>query len=185
MVRRVYLDSSILVPLAVGREANPHQFLLSTNVLHKIENSKNVGVVSPLALMEVRSVLRVKKGRDKHVLDKLAPDEQLQYVLRKSDSMYFQLTNHWLQIEDTEFLEDEIHVDVIKIMANALSILGRVRGKLQPRGNSRFRGVGPADVLHALLAKGIGCDTLVTVDTGFEELASFDEFTGLTFHVLK
>ncbi len=76
-------------------------------------------------------------------------------------------------------------MDAGAIMRNALDILRGTTGKLQCGGNSMFRGVGPADVIHAMLAKRAGCDELVTFDTGFEELHTFDEFEDLKFRVMK
>lgn len=98
MVRKTYLDSNILISLAVGPEKKPEQFRTATGILDEIKNGETVGVVSPLALMEMVMVLRMKKGREKQTLDKLPFDEQLKYVLRESKSMYDELIAELMQM---------------------------------------------------------------------------------------
>ena len=185
MVRKTYLDSGILISLAQGPEKEPDQFRMATGILNKIRNGETIGVVSALALMEVVMVLRVKKGREKHILDKMTPDEQLKYVLRESKSMYDELIAELVRMPNLKFEQGGRRMGAGAAMMDALGILRNVTGKIRNAGGSRFSGAGPVDVIHALLAKDSGCDELVTFDTDFEEMCRFDALEDLEFRVLK
>lgn len=184
-MKKSYLDSSILIPIPVGPEKNPDQFRVAVGVLDKIKSGETVGIVSPLALMEVMTVLRVKKGREKHLLDTLPPAEQSEFILRESKSMYDGLVTELMKMSNLKFEQGGKHIDANIVMSNALDILSEVKGRVLHTGDSWFKGPSPADVIHALLAKGAGCDELVTSDRGFEEMSGFDEFADLKFRVLK
>ena len=106
-------------------------------------------------------------------------------ILHQSNLMYDELSGKLMQMPNIEFMKEGKGMNATYIMTDALEILDCVTGKLQHIGNSRFRGAGTVDVIHALLAQGTGCDELVTADADFEEMNNFDEFDGLTFRVLK
>ena len=184
-MKKSYLDSSVLIPIPVGPDKNPDQFRMAAGVLDKIKNGETVGIVSPLALMEVMTVLRVKKGREKRLLGALPPAEQSEFILRESKSMYDGLVTELMKMPHLKFEQGGKHVDMNTVMSNALDILSEVRGRVLHTGDSWFKGPGPADVIHALLARGAGCDELVTSDRGFEEMSGLDEFTDLKFRVLR
>ena len=135
--------------------------------------------------MEVMNGVTRKKKAGSDTLDVLPPDRQSEFVLRESKSTYDRLVKDLVVVPNLWFDYADNFTDVNKIMRNALSILRQTKGTVRPHGNSRFKAVGPADVIHALLAKGAGCDELVTFDTGFEEMNGFDVFEGLEFRVLK
>ncbi|MCE2499061.1 MAG: type II toxin-antitoxin system VapC family toxin [Nitrosopumilaceae archaeon] len=184
MVRKYYLDSNILLAVSAGPGKEPNQFRMSMGVLDQIRRGETIGVVSSLTLMEVITVLRVKKGREKSSLDSMRPDQQSEFVLRESKSMYDKLVTELMKLPNLKF-EYGRRADVYSVMRDALAILHEIRGKVRPDGNSRFGGAGTVDVIHALLAKDMGCDELVTFDTGFEEMGGIDALESLKFRVLK
>lgn len=184
MVRKTYLDSNVLLAVSAGLEKEPDQFRMATRVLDEIGSGDALGTVSSLALMEVITVMRVKKGRETHRLGSMPDDQQSEFVLRESRSMYGKLIAELMKLPGLKF-EHGQNMGVGTVMKNALNIIHETGGHVRPSGKSRFSGVGTVDVLHTLLAKNMGCDELVTFDKGFDEMARIAAFEGLTFRILN
>lgn len=157
---------------------------MATRVLDEIGSGGALGTVPSLALMEVITVIRVKKGRETHRLGSMPDDQQSEFVLRESRSMYGKLIAELMKLPGLTF-EHGQNVGVGTVMKNALNIIHETGGHVRPSGKSRFSGVGTVDVLHTLLAKNMGCDELVTFDKGFDEMARIAAFEGLTFRILN
>lgn len=194
-MRKAYLDANILLAISAGKEKEPDQFRLAERVLGEIRDGKIQGVISSLTLMEVIAVLRTQKGREKEKIDGLSREKQLEYVLNESKNMYEKLMRELLQLSNIKFDLGK-HTDINKLMDQAFDILQHTKGKVrffnrckrcgtEHVNYSMFKGLGSDDIIHALLAKDIGCDYLITFDKDFEELKERDEFQGLEFRVLK
>ena len=194
-MKRSYLDSNILLAISAGPEKECDQFRMAVNVLDEIKNGTIIGIVSSLTLMEVITVMRIQKGKEKHCLESMSSDEQSKFVLRESKLMYKKLLTELVKLPNLKF-ELGRRIIMNTVLDNALSILHRIRGKVQIYRKrhendishvkyTMFKGVGSNDVIHALLARDVGCDDLVIFDRDFEELDEFDEFEDLKFRVLK
>lgn len=194
-MKKSYLDANILIAISVGPDKERDQFRMAKGVLNDIKNGVIMGIVSSLVLMEVISVMRKQKGREVSRLGSMSPEEQSKFVLHESGVMYEKLVSELMKLPNLKF-ELGRHIDLNTVMDVALDILHKIRGRIQSYEKRRedgsrraaytaFKGVGPTDVFHALLARDVGCSDLVTFDGGFEELGEFDEFEDLEFRVLK
>jgi predicted nucleic acid-binding protein len=194
-LKKAYLDANILLAISAGSTKEPDQYRMAVGILDEIKEGKIVGVISSLTLMEVIAVLRTQKGREKHNLKGLSDEKRLEFVLNGSKSMYDKLMGELLQLPGIKF-ELGKHTDLNKLMNSAFDILQRIKGKVRfytrcSKCGSRdvsytaFKGMGSDDMIHALLAKDVGCDYLITFDKDFEDLKIFDEFDGLEFRILK
>jgi len=194
-LKKAYLDANILLALSVGEKKERDQYKLAVRILDEIKDGKIEAVISSLTLMEVIAVLRTQKGREKHKLDGLTDEKQLEYVLNGSNEMYGSLMGELLRLTNIKFDLGK-HTDLNKLMDQAFGILQKTKGKVrfynrctrcgtQNVNYSAFKGVGSDDVIHALLAKDVGCDQLITFDRDFEDLKELEEFEGLQFRVVK
>ncbi len=157
---------------------------MATRVLDEIGSGDALGTVSSLALMEVITVMRVKKGRETHRLGSMPDDQQSEFVLRESRTMYGKLIAELMRLPGLKF-EHGQNMGVGTVMKNALNTIHETGGHVRSSGKSRFSGVGTVDVLHALLAQNMDCNELVTFDKGFDEMARIAAFEGLTFRILN
>jgi len=194
-LKKAYLDSNILLSLSAGEKKESDQYRLAVRILDEIKNGKIEAVISSLTLMEVLAVLRMQKGREKHNLDGLTSEKQLEYVLNKSGEMYGTLVGELLKLTNIKFDLGK-HTDLNKLMDQAFTILQKTKGKVKFYNRctrcgtknlnySAYKGLGSDDLIHALLAKDGGCDQLITFDRDFEVLKELDEFEGLQFRVVK
>lgn len=194
-MKKAYLDANVLLAISAGSKKEPNQFRLASIILEEIKAGKITGIVSPLTLMEVIAVLRTQKGRERHNLDRLSNKQQLEFVLNESKSMYDKLMGELIKLPNLKF-ELGRHVDLNKLMGQALGVLEKTRGKTrfyhrcsrcgsQNVSYTAFKGLGSDDAIHALLARDAGCDCLVTFDKDLDDLKEFEEFEGLEFRVLK
>lgn len=194
-MKKAYLDSNILLSLSAGEKKESDQYRLAVRILDEIKNGKIEAVISSLTLMEVLAVLRMQKGREKHNLDGLTSEKQLEYVLKESGEMYGTLVGELLKLTNIKFDLGK-HTDLNKLMDQAFTILQKTKGKVKFYNRctrcgtknlnySAYKGLGSDDLIHALLAKDSGCDQLITFDRDFEVLKELDEFEGLEFRVVK
>lgn len=194
-MKKAYLDANILLAISAGEKKEPDQYRLAVSVFDEIKEGKIVGVISSLTLMEVLAVLRTQKGREKHKLDGLSSPKQLEYVLNESKSMYDDLMGQLLRLSNIKFDLGK-PTNLNKLMDQAFDVLQKTRGKIRFYNRcsrcgsnnvnySAFKGLGSDDMIHALLAKDIGCDYLITFDKDFEDLKTLPEFEGLEFRVMK
>lgn len=194
-MKTAYLDANIILALAAGKEKEPDQFRLASQVFEKIKNGEHQGVISSLTLMEVLAVLRTQKGREKNNLKDLSWDKQIEYVLKESKTMYDNLMGELLKLPNVKF-ELGKPIDLRKILDISFSIMQKAKGKVRffdyckkcgSKGltHSAFKGLGSDDILHALIAKEAGCDYLITFDSDFEELKNHEEIKPLEIIVLK
>lgn len=194
-MKKAYLDANILLALSAGEKKERDQYKLAVRILDEVKDGKIEAVISSLTLMEVIAVFRTQKGREKHKLTGLSGEEQQEYVLNESKEMYDILMRELLKLPSLKFDLGK-HTDLNKLMDQAFGILQKTKGKVrfynrctrcgsQNVNYSAFKGVGSDDVIHASLAKDVGCDQLITFDRDFEDLKELDEFEGLEFRVVK
>ena len=194
-MKRAYIDTSVLLSLSVGEKKEPDQYRLAVRVLDEIKDGKIQAIISSLTLMEITTALRIQKGKEKDKLDGLPRDKQVEYVLKESKSMYDELVKELLQLPNVKF-ELGKHTDLNKLLTQGFDILQKIKGavkfynKCKRCGShnvnySLFKGLGTDDVIHALIAKDVGCDQLITFDGDFDDLKGLEEFEGLEFRVFK
>jgi predicted nucleic acid-binding protein len=194
-LKKAYLDANILLAISAGEKKEPEQYKLAVNIFNEIKEGSLVGVISSLTLMEVLAVLRTQKGREKHKLNGLSSQKQLEHVLNESKSMYDELMGQLLRLSSIKFDLGK-PTNLNKLMDQAFDVLQKTKGKIRFYDRcsrcgsnnvnySAFKGLGSDDMIHALLAKDIGCDYLITFDKDFEDLKILPEFEGLEFRVMK
>jgi len=162
-LKKAYLDANILLSLSAGEKKESDQYRLAVRILDEIKNGKIVAVISSLTLMEVLAVFRMQKGREKHNLDGLTSEKQLEYVLKESDGMYGTLMRELLKLPNIKFDLGK-HTDLNKLMDQAFTILQKTKGKVKFYNRctrcgtknlnySAYKGlyfVAPAVVIHRL-----------------------------------
>lgn len=194
-MKKAYLDANILLALAAGKEKEPEQYRLAETILEEIKSGKIQAVISSLTLMEILAVLRAQKGREKNNLTGLSREKQVEFVIKESNSMNHILISELIRLPNVKF-EFGRHVDLNKLMDQALEILKKVNGKVKFYNKckrcgsenvnySTYKGLGTDDMIHVLLAKDGGCDQLITFDGDFEEIKGFSEIEPLEIIVLK
>ncbi len=76
------------------------------------------------------------------------------------------------------------------VLQEAFEINKRVFGdaRYYPRGNGttlKYEGPHQLDIIHAIIARELGCEILLTFDGGFEELKHESNLNDLTIEVLE
>jgi len=191
-VKKAYLDANILIAYAVGPEKD-NQYYKSKEIFDKIRQNTFVGVISTLTLAEILGVLRViKASEDLEYLNKLRSQEQLDYVLNESKILFDTMVGELLQMPNVMF-ERGKNTNFQSMLDDVLSVLNNIKGVVKIYNNckkcgsnlpvSTHKGVATVDLLHALMAKDIGCDSLITFDKGFNELKSESKFDSIEIDV--
>lgn len=194
-MKKAYLDANILLAKVAGPEKDPYQFPLAERIFNQIKNGEIQAVISSLTLMEVLAVLRTQKGREKHKLDGLTPDKQIEYVHNESKSMYDSIIRELLQLVNVKF-ELSGRTDMKKLFDIGFDIMLETKGKVKFYKNCKrcdsknvlytsYKSLGSDDIIHALFAKDVGCDLFLTFDSDFEELKGNEKIEPLEIRVIK
>jgi predicted nucleic acid-binding protein len=194
-LKKAYLDANILLAKVAGPEKEPNQFPLAERIFNQIKSGEFQAVISSLTLMEVLAVLRTQKGREKHKLDGLTPDKQIEYVRAESKIMYDSIIRELLQLVNVKF-DLGGRTDMKKLFDIGFDIMLETKGKVKFYKNckrcdsknvlySSYKSLGSDDVIHALFAKDVGCDLFLTFDSDFEELKGNEKVEPLEIRIIK
>lgn len=194
-MKKAYLDANILLAKVAGPEKEPNQFPLAERIFNQIKSGEFQAVISSLTLMEVLAVLRTQKGREKHKLDGLTPDKQIEYVRAESKIMYDSIIRELLQLVNVKF-DLGGRTDMKKLFDIGFDIMLETKGKVKFYKNckrcdsknvlySSYKSLGSDDVIHALFAKDVGCDLFLTFDSDFEELKGNEKVEPLEIRIIK
>lgn len=191
-MKRAYLDANILIAYVFGQEKEPRQFWKSQAIFEDIKQGKITGIISTLTLMEIMGVFRSIKGSELSSLRGLSDRAQLEYVLQESKSMYDIIIHELLQMPNLVF-EKGKQTNLQNTLTDAFAILEKIRGVVKIYDScakcgsdhpvSVHKAVAMVDILHALIAKDVGCDVIITFDKGFNELKSHEKFDSIEFDV--
>ncbi len=190
-----YLDANVLLGITLNKKNECGQYTLATKIFDEIKSGQRHAVISSLTLTEILFVLKTYFGKNESELMGRSNDERIEYVNEQSKKMYDKLTSKLLQLPNVKF-DDGNNMDSKKLFDNALEIMKNVKGKIKSLNqcqqcgadnvkNYKFKGAGVDDILHALMAKNMGCDELITFDKDYDELDDFDEFKSLSIKVCK
>ncbi len=180
-LKRIYLDSNILLAKIVEFETSPKQNAIAELVFNKIKTENIEAMISPLTLMEVKSVLQSDKGKDKEIFAGMEKEERIDYVLKETTGSYNQVLGELLQMKSKVIFKVKKQIDMGYVLTEANLIIDSVRGKVKTRYECRKCGTDPVtfttykalatyDAFHVLLAKGTDCDEFWTFDGDFNEI---------------
>ena len=185
----------MLLAITLDEKNKGWQYTLSNKIFDEIKSGQRHAVISSLTLMEILFVLKTYFGKNESELMGRSNDERIKYVNEQSKKMYDKLISKLLQLPNVKF-DDGNDMDSKKLFDNALEIMKNVGGKINFRNqcrqcgadnvkNYKFKGAGVDDILHALMAKNMKCDELITFDKDYDELGDFDEFKSLSIKICK
>ncbi|NQT09088.1 type II toxin-antitoxin system VapC family toxin [Candidatus Bathyarchaeota archaeon] len=192
-----YLDANILIAYILGPTKERRNYPFAQRVFTDIGNGVYSALISNLVLVEILNALRRIKGREYRHLSSLPSDNDcLQYIKTESDSIFQNLVTTLMQVGKQIQFTDCDKINARTVFDMGLNILNRTTGKIAFRYNvcgncrtrnnySNFSGLGPIDISHIFLAKELGCDQLITLDQGFEEVQNNPDVTPLNIVVLK
>ena len=186
-----YLDSSILVSWALHDSLFPK----SKQLLDEISSGKTTGVVSTLAVSETIDVIRKRTTESMpHSGDTRADITRLQLIIRQKVTDFVNgLTA--LSVQKKLIWDDPLQT-IDNLLSEMYDVLSACKGNFGSRENcSRCRQpldrpqyklsiAGQYDVQHAIMARLLSADRLKTLDYGFRELASFPNFSSVSFDIL-
>jgi predicted nucleic acid-binding protein len=190
------LDANILLAKSAGPEKEPRQFPQAEEIFNKIKNREIEAVISPLTLMEVKNALRINKGKEKEILSGMDKQERLDYVLRESERSYNDLLGELIQMGDSVIFKTKKNIDMNKLLEDAMEIAMGVKGKVKIHRDCKkcgsenvsyttFKSLGTDDAFHALLAKEMDCDQLLTFDGDFNEIKGHKKIESLDIQVIE
>jgi predicted nucleic acid-binding protein len=178
-VQKAYIDTNILIAYVSGPNKEPDQFPKAERVFNEIKQGKFIGVISTLALIEIKGVLRAILGADRAQLQSIPEKKQADYVKAKATEIFQALVSELLRLPNIKF-EKGRQTNFQSILDSANDIMDDIKGTVRfyctcgncgaPYKNSKHKQILAADILHALLAKDTACDSLITFDKGFSAL---------------
>ncbi len=192
----VYLDANILLAKSAGPKIEPNQFPFAEQIFNQMKNGEMVAIISPITLMEIRNVLRQSKGKETNILAGMDNSERVDYVQHESNEGYNSLLKELIQMDSSVIFKINKKIDMNLLLIDALEITEQIRGKVKSKREckrcgstnvsyTQFKALGMDDALHALYAKEIGCDQLLTFDGDFKELANHSKILPLQIEVIN
>lgn len=178
-MQKTYIDTNILIAYVSGLQKDPFQYPKAKQIFDEIKQGKYVGVFSTLTLIEVKGVLRSLLGRERSLLQTIDTHKQSDFIKKESTDAYNILLAELLKLPNVKF-EKGKQANFQSILDNADQIMDDIKGFVKFYNNcgvcksnyknSAHKQILVADILHTLLAKDIGCDSLITFDKGFNAL---------------
>jgi len=178
-VKKTYIDTNVLVSYAIGPEKEPREYPKAKAIFEDIKQGKFVGVISTLTLIELKGVIRTLLGYDREGLETMPQNKQSDFIKSKADELYNALLAELLQLPYIKF-EKGRQSNFQAVLDSSFDIMNEIKGDIRfydkcgtcgaPYKSSKHKQILVADILHALLAKDTGCDSLITFDKGFKKL---------------
>ena len=186
------MDTNVFLAIIGGPKKEGSQYTMAVQILEDIECGKIQGVVSPLMLAEIRSALRKQLSRNKS--KQSTSEEKIQYINKESEIAYKKILSTILRLPNIK-LDIGNGIDSKELFDTTLEIMGKIKGKIKNQGQGlesnaksktfNFKIAGISDILHALLAKNMGCEQLITFDHDYEEFINLEEFKSLEITVCR
>jgi predicted nucleic acid-binding protein len=97
---------------------------------------------------------------------------------------------------DSVIFKTKKNIDMNKLLEDAMEITMNVKGKVKTHQNCKkcgsenvphtaFKSMGTDDAFHALLAKEMDCDQLLTFDSDFNEIKGHEKIKPLDIQVIE
>ena len=194
--KRAYLDTSLLVPYAIG----PSDFFFpqSRVIFSEAQQGKFKLVVSHFALQETLHTLRRLRLEDLIKRSGLVQRQKLIDLVKRKDFVDDAEKKSWeafRKIVDP-VTADKVHFEVdgeeeydSQLFVNGLASLAKTFGNMLIHSDNcqfckddmkcircgnglrfRYRAVNAPDITHTFIAISLRCDELLTADQGFKEL---------------
>lgn len=194
-----YIDSSVFLTYIAGPTEEPREYPLAKAFFKEIASHKRIGVLSYLTIMEILDVLRKWKGGEFDSITALETDGQrLTYVIDGAMKLYQKVILETLATPEFRLIETD-GIDTSLMLRTAFEIMTDVKGVVRLYDNCKKCGytrngenfisvhkcVGTVDIIHALLAKAMKCNSFVTFDKGFIDLVNDQRLKPLSIEILR
>jgi predicted nucleic acid-binding protein len=182
-----YLDSSILAAWVLNSD---RQHAKAETIIQEIESQQMDAITSSIAIMEVIDAIRRRIAEksayqgDPAKQDMSNVKHEIEEAIKTFlDGLTTLAANDKLILTDPESPMKEILDEAVDLLC---ATFGRFE---QTFKDSRtcyvYRGVGQYDVQHALIAKALKADILLTFDRAFSDLASNPIFAGIVTFTIR
>jgi predicted nucleic acid-binding protein len=179
---KVYLDAGVLVAYGLG--SGDVHYKGAKVVINGILKGNYIGVVSLLALLETMDVIRkrIVDKTPKNVLDQKSESQKREYIRQESWKKYQELIDKLTKAAKAGKILIVKHdeTDVADMLTMCYDMLTNEFGdiKLYHRclqcgrdyEHYLYKGIGPIDAMHFVLAKKVPCQIFVTTDRSFSGL---------------
>ena len=192
-MKKVYIDTNILISFVVGKEKD-NKFDLAKQVFDKIEAGTYLGAISTLTLMEALGVFRRIIATNRALMQTISRNGQGEYVKNDSYATFQTMVGQLVKMRNVKF-ERGTPTPIGKVFDTSFDIMKEINGIVKFYDKCGFcdsfvktsvhKAVASMDIIHAVIAKDTGCDSLVTMDKGFKELSGNDLLDSLEIEVLE
>lgn len=179
---KVYLDTSVLIPIYIQHEPD---YSKSKKVIDECNNRKIQGIISNLVLAEFTDVIR-KRCLERQ--SNIGPAEMVSSIISNAIKETVQDTTIKVtRLIDRGILQVCDPVIPAGFLKHVYDVGKKVAGIVKDNTNTNnsysLTIVGQNDIQHALIAKMLKVDKLITFDTGFADLRLLTDFKGLRFDI--
>jgi len=192
-LKKVYLDTNILITFAVGK-VKDSRFHLAEEIFNKIKSGTYEGVISTLTLMETLGVFRRQIGTNRALMQTVPREEQGEYVKNDSFATFQTMLGYLVQMPNIKF-EERISTSIGTVLNTSFEIMKEITGLVKFYNNCGFcdssvkvsvhKAVAAMDIIHSIIAKDTGCESVVTMDKGFKELCGNSLLDSLEMEVIE
>lgn len=179
---KAYLDAGVLVAYGLGPDDRHYENAKA--VINDIMQGDYKGVVSLLALLETKDVIRkrIVGKTPKNVLDAKSGAEKKNHIEQESAKRYVTLIDNVTKAAKAKkmLIVDFKGVSIADVFDVCDYLLSKNFGdiKLYSRcfacnasyEHYEYKGMGPIDAMHFDLAKRMPCELFITTDKGFAGL---------------
>jgi len=183
MPPNVYLDTCVWIAYIRGEEDQKYD--AAEKIMLDVKHGKMRIIMTDLVLLEILNVLRKIEGRNFKILSNMLNDqERTRYVNQKSSSKFREFVDEITKVPFIHFkkvsginLQDGILSPSLEFMWKypgnvRLKRFCRVCKTRKPVPFfSEYKGLGPVDLMHILLAVHLGCEYFITFDRDFRALS--------------
>ncbi len=194
-----YMDAGIWVAYGLGGDDKHYD--KAKEIVEKVVRGELVAIVSLLSLLETMDVIRKRTVQQisNHTivsLDQKNDDERKKLIKKISERKYSTLYECILKAAQSGqmVLVDFKDTDVGDILIDSSRVIWEKFGNIpsfyncsacrKPYRHYDYKGLGPIDVMHILLAKKVGCNYFYTTDHGFEHLLTDPNFASIQIKII-
>ncbi|MEM2972494.1 MAG: PIN domain-containing protein [Candidatus Bathyarchaeia archaeon] len=179
---KAYLDTSVLVAYGLG--SDDIHYKGAKTVINDILQGNYIGVVSLLALLETMDVIRkrIVDKTPKDILDGKSDTQKKEYVQQESRKRYQELIDKLTKAAKAKkiLLVEHDGTNIADVLVTCHNMLTKEFGDIKlyhrclqcgsDHEHYSYKGIGPIDAMHFVLAKKVPCQIFITTDKSFASL---------------
>lgn len=190
------MDAGVWV--AYGLKDADRHYPQAKAVIREVVTRKIKGVVSLLSLLETMDVIRkrIVERTPRSILDSKGDLERRRFISQKSQEKYQFLIDRITEAvrSDQMLIVDFKGIDIGNVFTNCNDFLSSHFGDInlfkrcltcgRDYEHYAYKGLGPIDTMHILLAREIGCNYFYTTDQSFKHLFGKPEFNSIRIEII-